>query len=61
MASRHGSFPILLETYRECLSDVFDLPALVSLMADVRRPGCDWQRQARRDTLPIRATESLRS
>ena len=36
VASRHGSFPILLETYRECLSDVFDLPALVSLMADVR-------------------------
>ena len=36
VASRHGSFPILLETYRECLSDVFDLPALVSLMTDVR-------------------------
>lgn len=36
VASRHGSFPILLETYRECLRDVFDLPALVSLMADVR-------------------------
>ena len=24
-----GSFPIMLETYRECLRDVFDLPALV--------------------------------
>ena len=36
VASRYGSFPILLETYRECLSDVFDLPALVSLMSDVR-------------------------
>ena len=26
--SRYGSFPIILETYRECLQDVFDLPAL---------------------------------
>ena len=31
VASRFGSFPILLETYRECLRDVFDLPALVTL------------------------------
>src|SRR5205807_575566 len=36
VASRYGSFPILLETYRECLRDVFDLPALIGLMADVR-------------------------
>ena len=28
VASRYGSFPIILETYRECLRDVFDLPAL---------------------------------
>ena len=28
VASRYGSFPIILETYRECLQDVFDLPAL---------------------------------
>ncbi|HUQ64229.1 MAG TPA: DEAD/DEAH box helicase [Acidimicrobiales bacterium] len=36
VASRHGSFPIILETYRECLRDVFDLPALTDLMARVR-------------------------
>jgi len=36
VASRYGSFPILLETYRECLRDVFDLPALTSLMESVR-------------------------
>ncbi|HUP71203.1 MAG TPA: DEAD/DEAH box helicase [Acidimicrobiales bacterium] len=36
VASGYGEFPILLETYRECLRDVFDLPALVSLMTDVR-------------------------
>ncbi len=36
VASRHGDFPILLETYRECLRDVFDLPALIELMTAVR-------------------------
>ncbi|MGH9115996.1 MAG: Lhr family ATP-dependent helicase, partial [Acidimicrobiales bacterium] len=35
VASRHGSFPVLLETYRECLKDVFDLPALQGLLADI--------------------------
>lgn len=28
VASRYASFPILLEAYRECLRDVFDMPAL---------------------------------
>ncbi|HEX9043680.1 MAG TPA: DEAD/DEAH box helicase, partial [Candidatus Limnocylindrales bacterium] len=37
VASRYGSFPILVETYRECLSDVFDLPALRDLLAGVSR------------------------
>jgi ATP-dependent helicase Lhr and Lhr-like helicase len=32
VASRYGSFPILLETYRECLQDVFDLPALQDVL-----------------------------
>ena len=32
-AARYPSFPIVLETYRECLRDVFDLPALVELAA----------------------------
>ncbi|MBV9410327.1 MAG: DEAD/DEAH box helicase, partial [Acidimicrobiia bacterium] len=36
VASKHGSFPILLETYRECLRDAFDVPALVELMTHVR-------------------------
>ena len=35
VASRYGSFPILVETYRECLSDVFDLPALRGILAGV--------------------------
>ena len=36
-ASRYGSFPILLETYRECLQDVFDLPALQELLQAIER------------------------
>ena len=36
VASRYGEFPILLETYRECLSDVFDVPALIEVMGHVR-------------------------
>lgn len=36
VASRYGSFPIVLETYRECLRDVFDVPALVELLGKVR-------------------------
>jgi ATP-dependent Lhr-like helicase len=37
VASRYGSFPILVETYRECLSDVFDLAALRDILAGVAR------------------------
>jgi ATP-dependent Lhr-like helicase len=32
VASRYGSFPMLLEAYRECLRDVFDIPALVETL-----------------------------
>jgi ATP-dependent Lhr-like helicase len=37
VAARFGSFPIVLETFRECLQDVFDVPALVELARRVRR------------------------
>ncbi|MDQ3871333.1 MAG: DEAD/DEAH box helicase [Chloroflexota bacterium] len=37
VASRYGSFPIILETYRECLQDVFDLPALRDVLAAIQR------------------------
>ena len=33
VARRYGSFPVVLETFRECLQDVFDLPALRGLLA----------------------------
>ena len=35
VASQFGSFPIVLETVRECLQDVYDVPGLVELMRDV--------------------------
>ena len=37
VAARHPSFPIVLETYRECLRDVFDLPGLVSILTDIEK------------------------
>jgi ATP-dependent Lhr-like helicase len=35
-ASQYPSFPILLEAYRECLQDVFDLPALIEVLRAIR-------------------------
>jgi ATP-dependent helicase Lhr and Lhr-like helicase len=35
VASQYGSFPVILETMRECLQDVFDVPGLIALMRDV--------------------------
>ena len=35
VASRYPSFPIVLETVRECLRDVFDVPALTALLRDI--------------------------
>src|SRR5205085_4534335 len=36
VARRYGSFPVVLETYRECLQDVFDLPALRGLLQEIQ-------------------------
>ncbi|MGI8803345.1 MAG: DEAD/DEAH box helicase, partial [Solirubrobacteraceae bacterium] len=37
VARRYPDFPIVLETYRECLRDVLDVPGLVGLLQAVRR------------------------
>ena len=37
VASQYPSFPIVLEAIRECLQDVYDLPALVTLLQRVQR------------------------
>src|SRR2546430_1307332 len=36
VASRYEAFPIVLETFREVLQDVFDMPGLVELLAAIR-------------------------
>ena len=36
VASDYASFPILLETVRECLQDVYDVPALREVLTDLR-------------------------
>ncbi len=35
VAARYASFPMLLEAYRECLRDVFDMPALMETLRAV--------------------------
>jgi ATP-dependent helicase Lhr and Lhr-like helicase len=37
VAKRYGEFPIILETYRECLRDVLDLPGLRDLLSKLHR------------------------
>jgi ATP-dependent Lhr-like helicase len=36
-ASQYPSFPMILEAYRECLRDVFDMPALHDTLTEVQR------------------------
>ncbi len=36
VAAGFSDFPMLLETYRECLKDVFDVPGLVQLLTQIR-------------------------
>ncbi len=36
VAARYPTFPILLEATRECLRDVFDVPALKEVLGDIR-------------------------
>jgi ATP-dependent helicase Lhr and Lhr-like helicase len=37
VARRHEDFPIVLETYRECLRDVLDLPGLTEILGRLHR------------------------
>jgi len=37
VASRYPSFPLLLEAYRECLRDVFDMPALLETLRAIQQ------------------------
>ncbi|MDQ6731288.1 MAG: DEAD/DEAH box helicase, partial [Actinomycetota bacterium] len=37
VAKQYGDFPIILETYRECLRDVLDVPGLIELLTKLHR------------------------
>ena len=37
VAKKYGEFPVILETYRECLRDVLDVPGLVELLTRLHR------------------------
>jgi ATP-dependent Lhr-like helicase len=37
VAKKYGDFPVILETYRECLRDVLDVPGLVGLLTQLHR------------------------
>ncbi|MGB9182754.1 MAG: DEAD/DEAH box helicase, partial [Solirubrobacteraceae bacterium] len=37
VAKKYGDFPVVLETYRECLRDVLDVPGLIDLVTKLHR------------------------
>jgi ATP-dependent Lhr-like helicase len=37
VAQRFSAFPIILETYRSCMQDVFDLPGLKTLLTEIQQ------------------------
>ncbi|MGC8548090.1 MAG: DNA glycosylase AlkZ-like family protein [Acidobacteriaceae bacterium] len=37
VASRYSAFPMLLEAYRECMRDVFDMPAFLEVLRSVEK------------------------
>ncbi len=37
VAKKYGEFPIILETYRECLRDVLDVPGAIELLTKIHR------------------------
>ena len=60
VASRFGSFPMLLETYRECLRDVFDLPALVDMLRAIRERAHPRRHRRLDDALAVRGVAAVR-
>ena len=53
-------FPVILETYRECLRDVLDLPALVELLRDLQLAPDHPGRGRDADRLAVRLLAALR-
>ena len=60
VAKKYGEFPIMLETYRECLRDVFDVPGLVELLTALAPPRALAGRGRDRDRVAVRLLAAVR-
>jgi ATP-dependent helicase Lhr and Lhr-like helicase len=55
-ASKYPEFPILLETFRECLRDVFDVPGLKQVLEQIQRREIRVSRVETRSASPFAAS-----
>ena len=60
VAKRYADFPIILETYRECLRDVLDLPGLRELLTRAAPPRALARRGRDADRLAVRLLAAVR-
>ncbi len=51
---RHADFPVVAETFRECLHDHLDVPRLQQLLSDIRDGSVDGGDAAGRDAVAVR-------
>ena len=58
-ASKYPEFPILLETFRECLRDVFDVPGLRQVLEQIQRREVRMTRVETRSASPFAASLSF--
>ncbi len=56
VAAKYESFPILLETYRECLRDIFDMDGLKSILRQVEQRQLRLHQTQTREPSPFAAT-----
>ncbi len=60
VAKKYGEFPIVLETYRECLRDVLDVPGLVELLTALHRREISLVEVETADRLAVRLLAAVR-
>ncbi len=60
VAKRYADFPIILETYRECLRDVLDVPGLHDLLHEAPHARAVARRGGDADRLPVRERAAVR-
>ena len=60
VAKRYGQFPIVLETYRECLRDVLDVPGLQRAAARAALARAEPRRGRDADRLAVRLVAAVR-